>query len=206
MLETTEADLLDKPVREAPLPEPVRKALLKSLTPDGDKAFEVMLESENERYIAATVSPVLVETQVQHDTITDGWVIVLQDVTHLRKAEIARAEFIQTTAHDMRNPLSITLSSINMLKDIVSTSDEDAHEVIDLAIGGVKRLRTLVDDLLQLEHIESGYNFSMEWELLPEVLHEVSKEIMPLMADKDLDFTQDIRRQSPRCRSRCHMD
>ncbi len=192
MLSIKREALLNKPLREAPIPSAFRELLMTSLANDAGKSFEVTLE--NGRSIAATVSPVYIdiEAQVEQPPATDGWVIVLQDVTHLREAEITRAEFIQTAAHDMRNPLSITLSSLNMLKSMINDQDEGVMEVIGLALGGVDRLRGLVDDLLHLEHIESGYNFNMEWELLPEVLHEISKEIAPLMNDRKITFTQQI--------------
>ncbi|GAB4528194.1 MAG: hypothetical protein OHK0046_46760 [Anaerolineae bacterium] len=194
MLGIHAVDLLEIPVREAPLPPTVRDSLLAALSrPEVNEAFEARLE--NGRVLTAVVSPVYVETQVEQDSATDGWVIVLQDVTHLREAEIARVEFIQTAAHDMRNPLSITLSSLNMLKTMVE--EKDAVEVVNLAMGGVQRLRGLLDDLLHLEQIESGYNFTLEREFLPEILYEVSKEVSPLMMDRKITFTQEIPDELP---------
>lgn len=194
-------DLLGTPLREANIPARIRNLLLDALSAHADedsKSFQVNLE--NERVLSAMVSPVYVESQVERRSETDGWVIVLQDVTHLREEEIARAQFIQAAAHDMRNPLSVTQSSLNLLKDIVVSDDSDVHEVIRIALNGVDRLQALIDDLLHLEHIESGYGFNLTEVDLVELLREVSAEIRPLMDNKNLQFNLDIQSSLPTMR------
>jgi len=183
MLRAKEDDLIGVPLREAPIPDTVCESLMKALASRGNdtyKSFKVTLEDQ--RVLAATVNPVLVETQFEQNAGADGWVIVLQDVTHQREAEIARAEFIQDAAHDMRNPLSVTRSALGMLQNMVE--DKSGIEVIELAMGGVERLQGLIDDLLQLEHIESGYDFTLIEFNLGDVLNEVVKETQALLSDR----------------------
>jgi len=199
MLEVPKDSLEGRPLREAPIHPSVRDSLLLALSSRGtkvNKAFQVALE--NGRALSVMVSPVYVDNQVEQHTEMDGWVIVLQDVTHQRQAEIARAEFMQAAAHDMRNPLNVTQSALGILNDILGDTDKTVREVIDIAFGGVKRLQGLIDDLLHLEHIESGYNFSLTEINLLEMLQEVSKEISPLMTQKSLNFNVDIARGTPK--------
>lgn len=190
MLDIRREDLIGVPLREAPVPVHMWSALAQALSSRNDNAFQVQLE--NGRVIEAMISPVYVESQVEQTTSMDGWVVVLKDVTHLREEEIARAEFIQAAAHDMRNPLSITLSSINLLDDMIPDKNETMQEIIDLAMGSVSRLHALIDDLLNLEHIESGYNINHEQVNLLDLLSEVSKEAAPLMRERKMRFTQDL--------------
>lgn len=196
MMEVRRADLLDVPLREAAIQPEIRDSLLRALSSRSagmEKTFQATLKDE--RVISVFVSPVYVESQVEQDVETDGWVIVLQDVTHLRKAEIARAQFIQAAAHDMRNPLSVTQSALMMLERSLihgDFSNSDHAQVIKLALDGAGRLEDLIDDLLHLEHIESGYNFQRVAVNLLDVLQEVASEIKPLMDDKSLTFTHDL--------------
>jgi len=195
MLRANEDDLIGVPLREAPIPDAVCESLIKALASRGDdmyKSFKVTLEDE--RVLAVSVSPVIVESQLKQ-TSADGWVIVLQDVTHQREAEIARAEFIQDAAHDMRNPLSVTRSALGMLQNMVE--DKSGIEVIDLAMGGVERLQGLIDDLLQLEHIESGYDFNLIEFNLGDVLNEVVKETQALLSDRDHTCKVDLPEKLP---------
>ncbi|MDX1992823.1 MAG: ATP-binding protein [bacterium] len=192
MLEVPKDTLEGLPLREAPMHPTMRDSLLLALssrTEAREKIFQVTMESG--RVLSVAVSPVYVENQIDQDAETDGWVIVLQDVTHLREAEIARAQFMQAAAHDMRNPLSVTQSSLGILQDIIGT-DPTAQEVIEIAMGGVKRLQSLIDDLLHLEHIESGYNFVRSAINLGETMQEVSKEISPLMRQKSLRYSVEL--------------
>lgn len=198
ILDINAADLIGTPLREANIQPRIRKLLLDALTSpmqEDSKTFQVNLESGT--VLSAMVSPIYVESQVEQRTETDGWVIVLQDVTHLREAEITRAQFIQAAAHDMRNPLSVTQSSLNLLRDIIVSDDKDVHEVIHIALNSVDRLQALIDDLLHLEHIESGYGFNLTDVNLIEFLQEVCAEIKPLMDNKQLDFKLDIQTTIP---------
>lgn len=188
MLEIEKDSLEGMPLREASIHPTVRDSLLEALSSrEFNKAFQVRLESG--RVLSVVVTPVYVDNQLNQDAVMDGWVIVLQDVTHLREAEIARAQFMQAAAHDMRNPLSITQSSLGILADIVSKKDKTAREVIDIAMIGVKRLQNLIDDLLHLEHIESGYNFQKNTVDVQAMISEVGKEIAPIMTSESITFT-----------------
>ena len=194
MLGVAGKDLLGATLRQAALPPRVRDALLKALISraQGENSmFQVTLD--NERVLAALVSPVSYE----EPDIYEGWVIVLHDITYVRQAEIARAQFMQAAAHDMRNPLSVTYSSIITLNKIVKDKASSVEEIISLALNGLSRLRGLIDDLLHLEHIESGYNFNaIEFNLL-DVLHEVHREGYVLLEEKSISLTLEVEPDLP---------
>jgi PAS domain S-box-containing protein len=198
MLDVDAEAVIGVRLREAPINPAFRDSLLFALSSraeENNKSFQVTLE--NGRVLSALVAPIFVERQFEQHAEQDGWVIVLQDVTHLRQAEIARAQFIQAAAHDMRNPLSVTFSSLNMLKNMLK-SRTDTEEIIGIALNSVDRLQALIDDLLHLEHIESGYGFNREEVDLRELLYEVGGEIEPLMQNKSLTYTLEVRSDLPR--------
>jgi PAS domain S-box-containing protein len=188
--------LIDMPLREAPIDSHIRTQLLKALAaPDEGQAFQVTLDDG--RVIAVSVSPVSYDNQLAPVTIQDAWVIVLQDVTHLRQAEIARARFMQAAAHDMRNPLSVTYSSIVTLQNLIPERTGAVDEVIGLALDGVQRVHTLIDDLLHLEQVKSGHNFNVQPFNLLDVLHEVEQQAFMLLAGKGQLLTLDIAEELP---------
>ncbi len=183
MLGTTAAEAVGRQLRDAPIPDELRQPLrvaLSSREESPEKSFQVKLTDE--RVLVAFVSPVWEGDNAIDPTQHDGWVIVLQDVTHLRKAEEMRAEFIQAAAHDMRNPLGVTLTSLGTLQSI--TTDDIAAEVIDVAMSGVQRMQRLLDDLLHLERIENGYQFHIEDVDIQGIIHEVCAQCSPLMEQK----------------------
>lgn len=194
MLKVDTRTLIGLPLREAPIERRVRDSLLfaiSSRSEERNKAFRV--DTSSERVLSVLISPIYVESQVQQTAATDGWVIVLQDVTHLREAEIARTQFIQAAAHDMRNPLSAALNSLSMLRRRIDTPDAEVGEIISIAENGIGRIQDLIDDLLNLEQIQSGYGLNLEEIDIGELVYEVSATVRPLMQERSIDFKVDLK-------------
>ena len=191
MLSTAVTEALNRPLRDVPIPkelsEPLRVAL-SSRDESPEKSFEI--QTQDERHLLVFVSPVFEGDTTLTEDNHDGWVIVLQDVTHFRNAAKTKAEFIQAAAHDMRNPLGVTMSSIGTLQQI--TEDELALEALDIALSGVTRIENLLNDLLHLERIEGGYQFSMDDVDITELLYEITRHMHPLLDEKDQNCEIDI--------------
>jgi PAS domain S-box-containing protein len=194
LLEVGAHQLIGTPLRAAAIPQRIRDSLLFALSSrseERNKAFRV--DTESGRVLSVLVSPVYVESQAQPTAVTDRWVIVLQDVTHLREAEIARTQFIQAAAHDMRNPLGAALNSLTMLRRRINTPDAEVGEIIGIAETGISRIQDLLDDLLNLEQIQSGYGLNLEEVDIGELVYEVSAAIRPLVQEKSIDYRVDLK-------------
>jgi two-component system phosphate regulon sensor histidine kinase PhoR len=149
-------DLIGSHLRNVPLHPKLREGLRRAMSheSDGDTVFEVTLDDG--RFLSAIVSPVYAQPSLESESEAEGWVMVIQDVTHLREAEQTRVNFIQAAAHDLRNPLSVTLNSLRMLAKDLGEDAEFYQEIIDMGIRGLDRMQDLIDSLLNLEHIQSG--------------------------------------------------
>jgi PAS domain S-box-containing protein len=198
MLDVQPAELLGVPLREADIQVRVRDKLLLALSAEesnSTESFQVSLEEGQE--LALYVSPVHINSQVEGESNMDGWVIVLQDITHIREAEKARVHFMQAAAHDMKNPLSVTQKSIQMLNSMLEASDETMREVLDIAGSGVDRVKRLIDDLLNIEKIQSGYDFRLAGVDIREMCYEISALCRPTMEASDVDFHVQIGDEVP---------
>jgi NtrC-family two-component system sensor histidine kinase KinB len=185
------AKLIGTPLREAPIHPRVRDPLFNalSLRGEGHDSFQVTLESG--RMLSVHISPIYIDSQVDQDQQNDGWVVVVQDITHLREAELQRAEFIRAAAHDMRNPLGVALSSLNLLESFF-TEDPTAAEIIGLATNGIHRLQDLINDLLNLEQLERGYDVKIDEVDVAAIVREASNEIKPLLIEKSLECKVEV--------------
>lgn len=155
-------DIIGQPLRQAPLHPKLRDGLRRAMSDEksGNSVFEVTLEDG--RFLSVIVSPVYAHKSLENDEEeTEGWVMVIQNVTHLREAEQARVNFIHAAAHDLRNPLGVTLSSLELLKKELGEESEVYKEIIDIGVQGLERMQDLIDSLLNLEHIESGVGLQM---------------------------------------------
>ena len=48
---------------------------------------------------------------------TEGWVVVLNDVTQLKELDRLKSQMVQMTSHDLKNPLQAAMSYIELLQD-----------------------------------------------------------------------------------------
>jgi signal transduction histidine kinase len=66
-------------------------------------------------------------------------------------------EFISTVSHELRTPLTAITASLALLEDTTDPgSSEETKDLIATAYSNCKRLRRLVDDILDIEKLEAG--------------------------------------------------
>jgi signal transduction histidine kinase len=85
-----------------------------------------------------------------------GSVIVLHDVTQLRRLENMRAEFIDNVSHEVRTPLAAIIGYLETLLDEPTLETPNNRKFVYVAHQHAERLGRLVDDLRSLSEIESG--------------------------------------------------
>ena len=82
---------------------------------------------------------------------------VALDLTELRRAEKLKDEFIAVVSHELRTPLTALRGSLGLLDNQVAGSlPPHAGEMVKLALKNAERLSLLINDLLDMEKIESG--------------------------------------------------
>jgi len=85
--------------------------------------------------------------------------IVLQgrDITQQRAAERMRSEFTSTLSHELRTPLTSILGSLQLLRSgALGDMDRDQGELVEVAERNGQRLLDLINEVLDIEKIESG--------------------------------------------------
>jgi len=85
--------------------------------------------------------------------------IVLQgrDITQQRAAERVRSEFTSTLSHELRTPLTSILGSLQLLRSgALGDMDKDQGELVEVAERNGQRLLDLINEVLDIEKIESG--------------------------------------------------
>jgi two-component system, OmpR family, phosphate regulon sensor histidine kinase PhoR len=84
-----------------------------------------------------------------------GAVLVIHDVTEVRRLEAIRRDFVANVSHELKTPLtSISGYTETLLSD--TPSRETTRQFLTTILGNARRMQRLVDDLLDLSRIESG--------------------------------------------------
>jgi two-component system, OmpR family, phosphate regulon sensor histidine kinase PhoR len=84
-----------------------------------------------------------------------GALLVLHDVSELRRLETVRRDFVANVSHELKTPLtSISGYAETILTD--HPGPELERRFLATILGNARRMQGLVDDLLDLSRIESG--------------------------------------------------
>lgn len=88
----------------------------------------------------------------------------------------AKSEFLATISHELRTPLTSIKGSLDLISSgALSTSSESYQRVLNIAQRNSERLNALINELLDLQRMESG---KMTYEFLPvDVTHLLSQSI-----------------------------
>jgi PAS domain S-box-containing protein len=111
---------------------------------------------------------------------------VAHDVTERKDLERIKREFVAMVSHDLKTPLTAIQMVHSLLEsEAYGTLNEDGHESLQIAEENVSRLMKLVNDLLDIERIESG---EMELDLAQTSVNKVvnsSVDVVRAIADKE---------------------
>lgn len=86
-----------------------------------------------------------------------GAVVVFRDVTERRAIERLKGEFVSTVSHELRTPLTSIRGALGLLSSgLLGPIAEKGQRMLEIAVTNTDRLVRLINDILDLERIESG--------------------------------------------------
>jgi two-component system, OmpR family, phosphate regulon sensor histidine kinase PhoR len=83
-----------------------------------------------------------------------GALIVLNDVTRLRRLENMRRDFVANVSHEIKTPITAIKGFVDTLMKGAINNQKDALRFLDIIGRQVDRLNAIVDDLLSLSKLE----------------------------------------------------
>jgi len=120
-----------------------------------------------------------------------GRVCVLGDITHYKKLDKLKSEFVSTVSHDLRAPLTLMRGYGTMLSMVGELTDKQ-EEFVGKILGSVDRMAHLVDNLLDLGRIEAGIGLNLEAVRIQAVIGEVVDSFRPHAANKQIALEADV--------------
>src|SRR5262249_19302296 len=111
-------------------------------------------------------------------------VVVMHDITDLRRADRVRRDFVANVSHELRTPLTAIRGYVEALND---ASPEESQRFLEIVSRHTLRMERLVRDLLRLARLDAGQ------ELLERVpcavdalIGAVESDLARLLASRDL--------------------
>jgi len=90
------------------------------------------------------------------DTHADGSLLLVQDLTLIRRLETVRRDFVSNLSHELRTPLASLKALAETLQDGALDDPPAARRFVDRMQTEVDALTQMVNELLELSRIESG--------------------------------------------------
>jgi signal transduction histidine kinase len=121
-----------------------------------------------------------------------GTVGTITDVTERHSAEEARAQIVGIVSHELRTPLTALTGSLKLLERGVPPGDSRVAKLLELAVRNSQRLLRLVNDLLDLERMESGRPVLDIHEIdIRSVAERAIEVVEPLADERQIDLVLD---------------
>ena len=98
------------------------------------------------------------------------YLIILQDLTRIRRLETVRRDFISNISHELRTPLASLKALVDTLRSGALEDRATAQHFLDSVETEVDALTQMVQELLELSRIESG---QVPLRLVPVLLSEL---------------------------------
>ena len=88
------------------------------------------------------------------DGQTIGALIVIRDVTRLRRLENLRRDFVANVSHELRTPITAIKGAVETLLAGANENPEDSQRFLEIANRQSDRLNAIIEDLLSLSRLE----------------------------------------------------
>ncbi len=110
---------------------------------------EMILRRDDERIMQVHGTPLYDEAARRM-----GAVVVLTDITRLRRLERIRRDFVANVSHELKTPITSIKGFVETLQDGALRQPDDAEHFLQIIARHADRLEAIIEDLLSLSRIE----------------------------------------------------
>ena len=120
-----------------------------------------------------------------------GSAVTMQDITHLKELDRIKSDFVSTVSHDLRSPLTAILGYVELINR-VGPVNEQQSQFIERVQVSVRNITNLINDLLELGRIESGFDARKEFVPLPMIIQYSIDSLESSIMEKGHELVLDI--------------
>ena len=120
-----------------------------------------------------------------------GYAVTMQDITYLKELDRIKSDFVHTVSHDLRSPLTAILGYVELISR-VGPINQQQRQFIERVQISVRNITSLINDLLELGRIESGFDARKEFVPLPMVVQYSIDSLEGSVIEKELHLTVDL--------------
>lgn len=108
------------------------------------------------------------------DGAAAGCLLVVHDITEVRRLEVKRRDFVANVSHELKTPLTAIRGYVETLMEGAVNDKDNAMEFLGVIRAQARRLDNIVSDLLKLSSLES---YSVEIRKEPVALKDLAESL-----------------------------
>jgi two-component system phosphate regulon sensor histidine kinase PhoR len=127
-----------------------------------------------------------------------GLVLIINDITRLKRLEGIRSDFAANVSHELRTPITNIKGYVETLRETTLENSDQFRNFLDVIDRNTSRLGAIVEDMLALTRIEqSGDTETLEHEprQVAEIVRTVFSHLEPEARDREIELELDIEGQ-----------
>ncbi len=203
-------EALGKSLLEASHSSELEKAAEEALMRAERLEAEIALYGEGERWFQAVISPLDASANPSTSAVPasavpasadaaksmnprSGLVIVLNDITRLRRLERVRKDFVANVSHELRTPVQLVKGFAEGLRGGAMSDPVRAERFLSIIERNAARMESLIEDLLSLARLEQDGRGELPRERtrLREVLEAARDAVLPRAEAKGIEISID---------------
>lgn len=149
VLGVSETEARGRSIQEAVRNVDLQKLVARTLQSDTSLEGELVIRGDNLRYLQAHGSPLR-----DAGGRSIGAVIVLNDITRIRRLETLRSDFVANVSHELKTPITSIKGFVETLLEDRTEDPEETRRFLQIIAKHADRLTSIIDDLLSLSRIE----------------------------------------------------
>ncbi|MFN4023400.1 MAG: sensor histidine kinase [Hyphomonas sp.] len=129
---------------------------------------------------------------------TGRLLVLLEDLTPVKRAARARADFLANASHELRTPLTAISGFIETMRGPARDDKASWERFLDIMAGETERMSRLIADLLSLSRIESSEQVQpTERQDLAEIIGNALDALQPIAREKGVQLVFEEPRNLP---------
>lgn len=146
---------------------------------------EILIYFPEEKTLDANVVPVPGKEQGEQ-----SYIVLLYDITEIRRLENIRTDFAANVSHELRTPITALKGFSETLLDGAMDDEEVLVEFLEIMLKESTRLDSMVQDILQLSKLEQRkVSVSKDWIRIREVTEEIFQILQQKIELKQMSYS-----------------
>jgi two-component system, OmpR family, phosphate regulon sensor histidine kinase PhoR len=123
----------------------------------------------------------------------DGRVLLLEDVTAMRRLETVRRDFVANVSHELRTPVAVIRANAETLMAGAKDEPVIAGKLIDGLHRNAERLARILADLLDLSRLDAGqYRMELSSVAIQPLVEQSLAAVEPLVAQRKVNVRVEV--------------